>query len=136
LRGRGHQIQDISGLSKGPRIATLVKPGHDPTEEEHAMRFVIRPVQDPQREIDLTRSLTAAIAEQLWLRYRGNERLNWLEAELHLQRFVESLRGQAKTESIEKARTDERQDHISARSVAPSKCKPAVVHQRKGVKIT
>ncbi len=51
------------------------------------MRFVIRPTADPQTDVDLTERLTAVIAEELWLRYGGNERLNWFEAELHLQRM-------------------------------------------------
>ncbi len=70
------------------------------------MRLVIRPVQDPQREIDLTHRLTAAIAEELWSLYGGNEQLNWVEAELHLQRLVESVRGQVNGEAIEKARAE------------------------------
>ncbi|MCC5785356.1 MAG: hypothetical protein JJU33_01490 [Phycisphaerales bacterium] len=52
------------------------------------MRFVIRPTADPQTDVDLTERLTAAIAEELWVRYGGNERLNWFEAELHLQRML------------------------------------------------
>ncbi|CAG0957314.1 hypothetical protein PHYC_00537 [Phycisphaerales bacterium] len=70
------------------------------------MRLVIRPVQDPQREIDLTHRLTATIAEELWSLYGGNEQLNWVEAELHLQRLVESVRGQVNGEAIEKARAE------------------------------
>lgn len=52
------------------------------------MRIVIRPVVEPQREIDLTRCLVTAIAEELWCRNGGNDQLNWIEAELHLQRIV------------------------------------------------
>ncbi|TVR99824.1 MAG: hypothetical protein EA423_12085 [Phycisphaerales bacterium] len=52
------------------------------------MRFVIRPTADPKNDVDLTERLTAAIAEEIWLRYGGNERLNWLEAELHLQSIL------------------------------------------------
>lgn len=74
------------------------------------MRLVIRPVQDPQREIDLAHRLTAAIAEELWLLYGGNEHLNWVEAELHLRRLVESVRGQVNGEAIEKARAEGREE--------------------------
>ncbi|MGD9789195.1 MAG: hypothetical protein AB7Q00_07060 [Phycisphaerales bacterium] len=58
------------------------------------MRITIRPVADRQREIDLTHRLIAVIAEELWRLYGGNEHLNWLEAELHLQAIV----GQARAE--------------------------------------
>ncbi len=52
------------------------------------MRFIIRPTADPADQVDLTERLTAAIAEELHRRYGGNERLNWFEAELHLQRIL------------------------------------------------
>lgn len=53
-----------------------------------AMRIVIRPVLEPQRELDVTRRLISAIAEELWRLYGGNEQLNWLEAEQHLRGIV------------------------------------------------
>lgn len=59
------------------------------------MRIVIRPVVDRQREIDLTQRLIAAIAEELWRLYGGNEQLNWLEAEMHLKRVVGEARAEA-----------------------------------------
>jgi hypothetical protein len=52
------------------------------------MNIVIRPVLEPRSEIDITRRLTAAIAEELWLRFGGNALLNWLEAEHHLKRIA------------------------------------------------
>jgi hypothetical protein len=63
------------------------------------MRFAIRPFQEPQRELDLTHRLVSAVAEELWSHYGGNEQLNWLEAELHLQRLF----GQARPETGETA---------------------------------
>jgi hypothetical protein len=51
------------------------------------MRVVLRPSAAPQEELDLTETLTAAVAYELWRRNGGNEVLNWLEAE----RFVQSL---------------------------------------------
>lgn len=51
------------------------------------MRIVIRPVADPQVEIDVTERLTAAIAEALWVWRGGNDVVNWLEAERHLARL-------------------------------------------------
>lgn len=59
------------------------------------MRIAIRPVADPQREIDLTNRLVSAIAEELWRLYGGNEHLNWLEAERHLERIVSGARREA-----------------------------------------
>lgn len=59
------------------------------------MKIIIRPVMDPQREVDLTNRIVAAIAEELWRLYGGNEQLNWLEAEQHLQRIVGGVRGEA-----------------------------------------
>jgi len=60
------------------------------------MRIIIRPIMDRQREIDLTQRLIAAIAEELWRLYGGNEQLNWLEAEMHLQRIVGETRAEAR----------------------------------------
>lgn len=59
------------------------------------MRIMIRPAIDQQREIDLTQRLIAAIAEELWQRYGGNEQLNWLEAEAHLKRLVGQVQVEA-----------------------------------------
>jgi hypothetical protein len=63
------------------------------------MRIIVRPLSDPQREIDLTDRLVAAIAEELWRLYGGNDRLNWLEAERHLAAIV----GQARADAPETA---------------------------------
>ncbi len=52
------------------------------------MRLTIRPLAEPRRELDLTHRLVAVIAEELWKRYGGNDTLNWLEAERHLQRLL------------------------------------------------
>ncbi len=52
------------------------------------MRILIRPMLDPRREIDLTEVLVSAIAEELWRHYGGNEQLNWIEAEMHLDNLV------------------------------------------------
>lgn len=59
------------------------------------MKIIVRPVVDPQREIDLTHRLVSAIAEELWNLYGGNEELNWLEAERHLQRLIGEAREEA-----------------------------------------
>lgn len=59
------------------------------------MRIIVRPVSDPRRELDLTHRLVAAIAEELWRLYGVREQLNWLEAEMHLQRIVGEARAEA-----------------------------------------
>lgn len=64
------------------------------------MKLAIRPIQDPHRELDVTRGLVSAIAEELWRLYGGNDELNWLEAELHLRRIV----GEARAEAVETER--------------------------------
>ncbi|MCC6659858.1 MAG: hypothetical protein IT437_03125 [Phycisphaerales bacterium] len=60
------------------------------------MRLVIRPDQDPQREIDVTHRLVAAIAAEIWEACGGNDELNWIEAEAHLRRIVGQARAQAR----------------------------------------
>lgn len=65
------------------------------------MKIIVRPAVDPQHEIDLTHRLTAAVAEELWRLFGGNEQLNWLEAELHLQRIVGAARAEAEVMDFE-----------------------------------
>lgn len=64
------------------------------------MKVLVRPVAGPQREIDITHRLVAAIAEELWRLYGGNEQLNWLEAELHLRRIVGEVRTQREAAGV------------------------------------
>jgi len=52
------------------------------------MRITVRPATDPEREIDVTGRLVAAIAAELWRCGGGNDVVNWLEAEAHLRRIV------------------------------------------------
>lgn len=59
------------------------------------MRFIIHPTAEPDHEVDITNRLIGAIAKELWLRYGGNETINWIEAERHLQAIVEEARNQA-----------------------------------------
>jgi hypothetical protein len=63
------------------------------------MKVIIRPVLEPSREIDLTRRLVEVIAEELWKLYGGNEGVNWLEAEQHLEHIVGSVRAEARVEA-------------------------------------
>jgi hypothetical protein len=64
------------------------------------MRIIVRPVADPRRELDLTERLVSAIAEELWRLYGGNDRLNWLEAERHLERIVNEARSEAEETEV------------------------------------
>lgn len=52
------------------------------------MKITVRPMSNPGHELDVTHRLIAAIAEELWLFHGGNEQLNWLEAERHLEALV------------------------------------------------
>lgn len=67
------------------------------------MKIIVRPILDPQREIDLTHRLVAAIAEELWRLFGGNEKLNWIEAEWHLQRIVAQARAEARETAVVRA---------------------------------
>jgi hypothetical protein len=60
------------------------------------MKIIVRPIAEPECEIDMTHRLVAAIAEELWRLYGGNEHLNWIEAERHLERIVADARREAK----------------------------------------
>jgi hypothetical protein len=64
------------------------------------MKIIVRPILDPQREIDLTQRLVAAIAEELWRLFGGNDTLNWIEAEWHLQRIVAQARVEARETAV------------------------------------
>jgi len=102
------------------------------------MRLVIRPVMDPQREIDLTHRLTAAIAEELWRLFGGNEQLNWVEAEMHLQRLVAEVRleahGQARDEARHEAdQTRERLFAMMSMSRLECDATPTSESERMGV---
>jgi hypothetical protein len=52
------------------------------------MRIVIRPSMAPQREMDVTRAVVAAVAHELWRQFGGNEVVNWLEAERQVARAL------------------------------------------------
>jgi hypothetical protein len=72
---------------------------------EHIMKIIIRPAMEPQHEIDVTQRLVAAIAEELWRVSGGNDRLNWLEAEAHLQRIVGDARAEASVTASRRFKT-------------------------------
>ena len=48
------------------------------------MPVTISPSNAPDRELDITGALVAAVAAELWRNFGGNDVLNWMEAE----RFV------------------------------------------------
>ncbi|MCA9294633.1 MAG: hypothetical protein KDA20_12550 [Phycisphaerales bacterium] len=53
------------------------------------MRITIRPLSQPTQELEITDRLIAAIADELSARFGGNEQLNWLEAERHLNDLLD-----------------------------------------------
>lgn len=53
------------------------------------MPITIRPSLSPDREVDVTSAVTAAVAYELWRHCGGNAVVNWLEAE----RIVAKLGG-------------------------------------------
>ncbi len=54
------------------------------------MKIMIRPMQDSLTQVDVTHRVVSAIAHELWERYGGNEQLNWLEAESHVRRLLDT----------------------------------------------
>lgn len=56
------------------------------------MPWTIRPMMDPRNEIDVRRLLVKAVAEEIWRRCGGNEVLNWMEAEWHVEGLLEQAR--------------------------------------------
>lgn len=59
------------------------------------MQILIRPDVSPKQELDLTRRLVSAIADELWRLAGSKHRLDWLEAERHLRRIVGEARSEA-----------------------------------------
>lgn len=51
--------------------------------------LLIRPSNAPDRTIDLTKAITAAVAHELWCQTGGNEVVNWIEAERFVRGLVE-----------------------------------------------
>jgi hypothetical protein len=56
-----------------------------PPATEAAMKIIVRPVMDPDREIDVTRQIVSAVAQELCRCCGGNQTVHWLEAKLHVQ---------------------------------------------------
>lgn len=52
------------------------------------MRLTIRPLLSPDRELDVTEPVLRAIAGSMADQFGGNEQLNLLEAEFHLERML------------------------------------------------
>jgi hypothetical protein len=88
------------------------------------MKVIVRPVTDPECEIDITQRLVAAIAEELWRLYGGNDELNWIEAECHLERIVGAARAEAKGTVVVQRRGVDRPGAAPARESAgePAAC--------------
>lgn len=58
------------------------------------MKAITRPALNPQLEADLTRRLVSAIAEEIWRLCAKNDRLDWAQAERHLQGIVDLARAE------------------------------------------
>src|SRR5688572_7726674 len=58
--------------------------------EESAMKLLIRPSLEPEREVDVTQHVIAAVAAELWRLYGGSDLVNWLEAERALEVALQS----------------------------------------------
>ena len=56
------------------------------------MQWTIRPMMDPRNEIDMRHLLVQAVAEEIWRRCGGNDVLNWMEAERHVEGFLEQAK--------------------------------------------
>lgn len=52
------------------------------------MRFLVRPLRDPDTALDLTEAVTEAIAQQLAMACGGNVVLNRIEAAAHLESLL------------------------------------------------
>jgi hypothetical protein len=55
------------------------------------MKIMIRPSASPEREIDVTQAVVAAVAHALWKDGGGNAVLNWVEAERHVARLLRGV---------------------------------------------
>lgn len=54
-------------------------------------RLTLRSTADPAVEIDVTLSITRAVAEEIWRSTGGNAVLNWIEAEAFVERLLARL---------------------------------------------
>ena len=56
------------------------------------MRWTIFPMMDPGNEIDMKHVLVKAVAEEIWRCCGGNDALNWMEAEWHVEELLRKAR--------------------------------------------
>ena len=92
------------------------------------MRITIRPIVEPQCEIDVTHVLVSAIAEELYHRYKGSASLNWLEAERQLELIFAQVRAQAR--AIDAERKTERLEDEGGRAGSMPAMESAGMGQR------
>jgi hypothetical protein len=81
------------------------------------MPVTISPSNAPDRELDITGALVAAVAAELWRNFGGNDVLNWMEAE----RFVQSLMVKAPPPVPPSAAIESRPRHRTARPPEPAR---------------
>ncbi len=54
------------------------------------MKITIRTLVQPEIELDVTEVLISAVAGEIWRVHKGNDELNWIEAEDALQLLFDS----------------------------------------------
>jgi len=79
------------------------------------MKISIRPIEDPDREVDVTNQLVSAIAEELRRLFGGNETLNLIEAEWHLQRIIAQVQTEARETEVVRAASSAPEQAIKRR---------------------
>jgi len=68
------------------------QPETDRRQGDPGPRWVVTPVLAPEKPIDVTEALISAVAHELWRTRGGNEALNWMEAEQHVERLIRASR--------------------------------------------
>jgi hypothetical protein len=87
--------EEVTTLNRRPRCCVTFVSADAPEQVwSNAMRITVRPMLDPQREIDLTERLVAAIAGEISRTCGGNDQLNWIEAESHLRQLVSDAKAE------------------------------------------
>lgn len=86
-------LTDQGGMST-PQIESKPSPRPGvPTMEKHRCFSVYVPTAKGHQEIDLTATITRAIAHELWQKFGGNSVINWLQAEAIVDHLADSIEG-------------------------------------------
>jgi hypothetical protein len=71
------------------------------------MRFIVRPLQDPDSVLDVTDAVIDAVARRLAAAFGGNDVLNRLEAAAHLESLLRNQSGQVHAPGARRGRMRE-----------------------------